>query len=113
MTSYDPLALQRLLSIAYKEGCTHAILEVSSHGLHQKRFANIPFHVGVLTNITAEHLDYHGTIDRYAKEKQKLFRHVQRTQGKYNIAVLPIDDRRGKIWAERLSFKQTITYGNQ
>jgi UDP-N-acetylmuramoyl-L-alanyl-D-glutamate--2,6-diaminopimelate ligase len=82
MTSYDPLALQSLLSLALKAGCTHAVLEVSSHGLHQKRFAHIPFHVGVLTNITPEHLDYHGTLERYAREKKKLFQSVQRIRGK-------------------------------
>lgn len=81
MTSYDPIDLHNILDMAVKYGCTHAVLEVSSHGLEQYRFKHIPFHVAVLTNITAEHLDYHRNMDQYAASKQKLFRTLQ-LQGK-------------------------------
>lgn len=103
MTSYDPMDLQSLLDVAVKGWCTHAVLETSSHGLTQYRFKSIPFHVAVLTNITAEHLDYHKTIDQYAASKQKLFRELQK-QGKKWTAVLPLDDAYGRRRSERMHF---------
>lgn len=111
MTSYDPMALQHILSEAYKAGCTHAVLEVSSHGLHQKRFNWIPFSVGVLTNITNEHLDYHKTMIAYAGEKQKLFRKVQETRKEPRAAILPSDDSRWKKRWERMQFGMKLMYG--
>lgn len=109
MTSYDPMDLHNILEMAVKYGCTHAVLEVSSHGLEQYRFKNIPFHVAVLTNITAEHLDYHRNIDQYAASKQKLFRILQ-NQGKKWVAVLPLDDQYGKRRAQRMHFGTLIGY---
>lgn len=110
MTSYDPIALHSILDMAVHRWCTHAVLEVSSHGLEQYRFKFIPFHVAVLTNITPEHLDYHKNLDQYAASKQKLFRILQ-NQGKRWVAVLPLDDQFGKRWANRMHFGTTITYG--
>lgn len=109
MTSYDPLDLHNILDMAVKYGCTHAVLEVSSHGLEQYRFKHIPFHVGVLTNITAEHLDYHRNLDQYAASKQKLFRILQ-NQGKRWVAVLPLDDQFGKRRSQRMHFGTSLTY---
>lgn len=79
MTSYDPMDLQAILENAIHYGCTHAVIEVSSHGLEQSRFDCVPFQCGGLTNITAEHLDYHKNIDRYASSKQKLFLKLQKS----------------------------------
>lgn len=110
MTSYDPMDLQNILEMAVKYGCTHAVLEVSSHGLEQYRFKSIPFQVAVLTNITAEHLDYHRNIDQYAASKQKLFRILQK-QGKKGTAILPLDDQYGKRWSQRMHFGTLIPYG--
>ncbi len=94
MTSYDPLVLQKILAHAYEAGCRYVVLEVSSHGFHQKRFHGIDFSVGVLTNITPEHLDYHKTMAAYAAEKQKLFRRVQQSTTAPRAAILPVDDTR-------------------
>jgi UDP-N-acetylmuramoyl-L-alanyl-D-glutamate--2,6-diaminopimelate ligase len=77
MTSYDPMALQSVLSKAHLSGAVYGVLEVSSHGLHQHRFDGVSFSVGVLTNISKEHLDYHGTFDNYVRSKQRLFYQVQ------------------------------------
>src|SRR3989344_955350 len=55
------------------EGCEYAVLEVTSHGLDQERVAGINFEIGVLTNITHEHLDYHKTFENYLRTKIKLF----------------------------------------
>lgn len=92
MTSYDPMDLQKYLALGLQEGCTYAVLEVSSHALAQRRFKKVKFSVAALTNITNEHLDYHQTFENYAVAKQKLFRQLQES-GKEGIAVLPMDDK--------------------
>jgi len=80
MSSPSPYVLNKILSDAKKSGCTHAVIETTSHGLHQHRFHGIKYTTGVLTNITAEHLDYHKTIDEYAKTKRILFETVAASQ---------------------------------
>ena len=76
MTSLDVFDLQSLLSTAKNNGCKIAILETSSQGLDQHRFEGIDFDVAVLTNITHDHLDDHGTVERYAESKKLLFKNV-------------------------------------
>lgn len=73
VTTPSPFAVQRYLSIAKRKGCSHVVLEVTSHALDQSRVWGIHFRVGVLTNITHEHLDYHKSYDRYVATKLKLF----------------------------------------
>ncbi len=62
-----------------KNGITHVVMEVSSHALHQHRVAGISYAVAVFTNLTHDHLDYHGTMENYAMAKQKLFTGLPRT----------------------------------
>ena len=73
-TTPDSLTLQRLLSQMVEAGCTHVVMEVSSHALAQHRAAGILFDVGVFTNLTQDHLDYHGTMEAYCDAKARLFR---------------------------------------
>ena len=73
-TTPDSLTLQRLLSQMVEAGCTHVVMEVSSHALTQHRAAGILFDVGVFTNLTQDHLDYHGTMEAYCDAKARLFR---------------------------------------
>ncbi len=61
------------LAEATGAGATHAVMEVSSHALDQGRCENIDFSVGIFSNLTRDHLDYHGTMDAYLKAKKKLF----------------------------------------
>lgn len=89
MTSYDPMNLQALLARGRQEWCKYAILEVSSHGLHQWRFKGIKFQIGVLTNVTAEHLDYHKTYLNYKLAKKKLFDYVAERWGDDKQVFLP------------------------
>ena len=65
--------LQKFLREAREAGCTHVVLEVSSHALDQGRVAGVRFDVAVITNVTREHLDYHGTMEAYRRAKRKLF----------------------------------------
>ena len=72
-TTPDALSLQRLFSQMVKAGCRYAVMEVSSHALMQKRTAGLHFAVGIFTNLTQDHLDYHGTMEAYCDAKAKLF----------------------------------------
>lgn len=73
VTNPEPLLLHKLLAEMVKKNCEYAVLEVTSHGLDQERVAGVHFDVGVLTNITHEHLDYHKTFANYVAAKAKLF----------------------------------------
>jgi UDP-N-acetylmuramoyl-L-alanyl-D-glutamate--2,6-diaminopimelate ligase len=69
VTSPDVISLHRFLADMVKAGCEYAVVEVSSHGIDQKRIAGVNFEVGVLTNIAPEHLDYHKTLKEYKRVK--------------------------------------------
>ena len=73
-TTPGALELQALLAKMAEAGCTHVVMEVSSHALAQQRTAAIDFAVGVFTNLTRDHLDYHGTMEDYCAAKARLFR---------------------------------------
>lgn len=74
VTTPDPMELQRLFRLAVDHGVTHVVLEVTSNGLDQFRVWGVPFTVAVITNITPDHLDYHGTFERYLDAKVQLAR---------------------------------------
>ena len=107
-TTPDPIVLQRLLSEYLRRGAHAAAMEVSSHGLDQGRVSGIHFDVGVFTNLTRDHLDYHGTMESYAEAKYRLFM----AEG-LRHAVVNVDDPWGRSLAERLksSTLDVITYG--
>lgn len=96
VTNPDARGLQGLLRRMVEAGCTHAVLEVTSHGLDQNRAVGCNFYVGVLTNITHEHLDYHGSFEDYKEAKLRLFR-----DAKY--AVLNQDDSSFGWFKSRIS----------
>ena len=72
MTTPSPSALQHFLAQAVSVGCTHAVIEVSSHALKQHRVWGIPFAVVVITNLTSDHLEYHASTDDYVAVHKKL-----------------------------------------
>jgi UDP-N-acetylmuramoyl-L-alanyl-D-glutamate--2,6-diaminopimelate ligase len=72
-TTLSGWALQKFLRQAVSAGCEYMVLEVSSHSLDQNRAWGIGFDAAVITNVTREHLDYHETMEEYAKAKEKLF----------------------------------------
>ncbi|MGZ3604746.1 MAG: Mur ligase family protein, partial [Thermodesulfobacteriota bacterium] len=72
-TTPESLELQRILSEMLREGTTHVIMEVSSHGLDLERVFGCQFDSAVFTNLTSEHLDYHKTLEQYFESKRKLF----------------------------------------
>lgn len=95
-TTPDPITIARLLREMADKKVTHVFIETSSHALVQKRVAGISFRGGVFTNITHEHLDYHGTFQAYIEAKQELFRLLP----KDGFALTNKDDRRGLIMVQ-------------
>jgi len=73
-TSPSPFLVQGFLKKLRRAHCTHAVLEISSHGLVQGRVHHTNPSIAAITNLSAEHLDYHGTMDQYEQDKGKLFR---------------------------------------
>lgn len=104
-TSPGPFAIQKFLRGAVKAGCTHAILEYSSHGLLQGRTWFTWPKVAAITNLSEEHLDYHGTMEEYLKAKKILFRMLR---GK-GTKVLNGDDRSYKDLIDVRSFRTVVT----
>ncbi len=90
-TTPDSNKLQKLLKQAVKEKKQYAVIEATSHGLNQHRLLGCNFKVGVLTNVTPEHLDYHKSMNNYLKAKAKLFKKV-------DIAVLNKDDKNYQLF---------------
>lgn len=72
-TTLSPWKLQAFLREAVREGCTHAVIETSSHALDQNRVWGVAYEIAVMTNVTREHLDYHETMAGYREAKRRLF----------------------------------------
>jgi len=95
VTTPDPPETQGYLARMVADGSTHAVLEVTSQGLAQHRVTGCDFDVAVLTNITHEHIDAHGSFQAYRKAKARLFEGLARTRrkpGVPKIAILNQDD---------------------
>ena len=105
-TTPGSLQLQSMLADMVKMGLGFAVMEVSSHSLDQGRVEGISFDVGIFTNITAEHLDYHKTIANYFKAKARLFDRLK--EG--GVAVLNIDDKKVAVLKKSIR-KKVLTYG--
>ena len=95
-TTPESLEVNALLARMVERGCTAAVMEVSSHALAQSRVHGLTFAAGVFTNLTQDHLDYHGTMDAYFDAKKKLF--DQLPDGA--VAVTNADDPRGDAIVE-------------
>lgn len=93
LTTPDPISFQAMLAQMVDAGCTHAFMEVSSHALDQQRVSPSMFDVAVFTNITHDHLDYHGTFDHYIAAKKLLFDGLSEDAD----ALVNIDDKRGPV----------------
>ncbi|MBL8885672.1 MAG: hypothetical protein JNK16_03350, partial [Phycisphaerales bacterium] len=74
MTTPPAIELSRTMSVMVENGCKFAAMEVSSHSLAQKRVAGLSFGIGVFTNLTQDHLDFHKTMEAYGATKAELFK---------------------------------------
>lgn len=111
VTTPDAPAVQRYLAQMRDAGCRYAVVESTSHGLDQRRVAAVAYDVAAVTNITHEHLDYHGSYEAYRAAKALLFRALFQTrvkEGTPRVAVLNADDEGSyadlqRVLAEELS----------
>lgn len=92
-TTPGPVELHRVLAQMWQAGLSHVAMEVSSHALDQGRVDDVAFRVAVFTNLTQEHLDYHGSLERYFAAKARLFDLLDRARG---CAVINVDDPWGR-----------------
>ncbi|MBB6612044.1 UDP-N-acetylmuramoyl-L-alanyl-D-glutamate--2,6-diaminopimelate ligase [Pontibacter sp. Tf4] len=95
-TTPDAVTLNELLAKMVQAGCTHCFMEVSSHAMVQQRVAGLTFAGGVFTNITHDHLDYHGSFDEYIKAKKSFFDMLPKTA----FALVNADDKRGAVMVQ-------------
>ena len=95
-TTPDPITLNRLLGKMADEGCQYAFMEVSSHSVAQRRIGGLNFAGGIFTNLTRDHLDYHGTFENYRDAKKGFFDMLPRE----SFAVTNADDRNGMFMVQ-------------
>ena len=110
-TTPEASDLLQTLAHGVAAGCTEAVMEMSSHALDQERVWGVPVDVGIFTNLTQDHLDYHGTMEAYAAAKTKLFRGVGADSPR--VGVVNIDDAFGKelLGVIRDEGSDCLTYG--
>lgn len=106
-TTPDALTVQQLLFEMAEAGCTYAVMEVSSHALVQERTAGIRFALGVFTNLTQDHLDYHGTMEAYCDAKARLFEACDAACVNGDDPWMP--HLLARFAGERLTFGQSMT----
>src|SRR6266436_3184534 len=112
-TTPESLDLQELLAQIANAGCKAAAMEVSSHALAQERARGLEWNVAVFTNLTQDHLDFHGTMESYFEAKAKLFSALAAQKQKNKpVAIVNIDDRYGQQLLDRIDKSvSVVTYG--
>src|SRR6195256_1307874 len=112
-TTPESLDLQELLAQIANAGCKAAAMEVSSHALAQDRTRGLEWNVAVFTNLTQDHLDFHGTMENYFDAKAKLFTQLGSQKKKRKpVAIVNIDDRYGEQLLNKIDKRiPAITYG--
>jgi UDP-N-acetylmuramoyl-L-alanyl-D-glutamate--2,6-diaminopimelate ligase len=109
-TTPESLEIQHMMAQMVRAGCRACVLEVSSHALEQKRVLGIEFDTAVFTNLTQDHLDYHGSMEAYFQAKARLFTEL-RSPTKKGTAVINIDDAYGAKLSERNQIEVLLTFG--
>lgn len=100
-TTPDPLTLNSLLAQMVEAGCDYAFMEVSSHAAVQRRIAGLKFAGGVFSNLTRDHLDYHGTVDNYMRAKKMFFDSLPPEA----FALVNADDKAGTFMVQNTAAK--------
>jgi UDP-N-acetylmuramoyl-L-alanyl-D-glutamate--2,6-diaminopimelate ligase len=109
MTSVGVPELMRRLKYMKAEGADWVVLEVTSHALAQHRVWGVPFSIAVMTNITHEHLDYHGTFEKYRDAKRLLFKHANHNKKGLRMGVVNAEDTSAELFAGDVA--NPVTYG--
>ncbi|AEA44195.1 UDP-N-acetylmuramoyl-L-alanyl-D-glutamate--2,6-diaminopimelate ligase [Fluviicola taffensis] len=105
-TTPDQIALNALLADMVDQGCSHCFMEVSSHAISQHRIAGLVFKGGAFTNITHDHLDYHGTFKEYIAAKKTFFDELKKDA----FALVNADDKNGMVMVQNTKAKVS-TFG--
>lgn len=106
-TTPFPVELWTMLDEAARAGCTDFVMEVSSHGLEERRVSAVPFACGVFTNLSQDHLDYHPSMEAYEAAKLRLF--TDYVDGEF-VAILNTDDPVGCRWNQAVRSRASSTY---
>jgi len=104
-TTPDSLTINHFLNEMVAMGCEFCFMEVSSHGIHQKRTEGLHFEGGVFTNLSHDHLDYHPTFAEYRDVKKSFFDHLPKTA----FALTNIDDKNGLVMLQN-TYAKKLTY---
>ncbi len=112
-TTPESLDIQELLDQMVNAGCRAAAMETSSHALAQERTRGLEWDVAVFTNLTQDHLDFHGTMENYFEAKARLFTQLSEQKQKTKpVAVINIDDHYGAQLLRKIDKKiSVVTYG--
>ncbi len=109
-TTPEALEVHQMLAQMLRAGCQACVMEVSSHALDQKRVYGVDFDVGIFTNLTRDHLDYHGDMERYYAAKKTLFQFLERGTKRGGV-VINIDDAFGERLNRETKAEIRLTYG--
>ena len=101
-TTPDAITMNQLLTRMLSHGCTHVFMEVSSHAVVQERIAGLSFAGGIFTNITHDHLDFHGTFDHYIRAKKGFFDQLPASA----FALTNVDDKRGLVMLQNTASRK-------
>lgn len=104
-TTPDSLTINYFLNEMIEVGCEYCFMEVSSHGIHQKRTEGLHFEGGVFTNLSHDHLDYHPTFAEYRDVKKAFFDHLPKTA----FALTNVDDKNGAVMLQNTAARK-LTY---
>ena len=107
-TTPDPISLNALLAEMVAAGCEYAFMECSSHAIHQHRIGGLTFQGGIFTNLTRDHLDYHGTFENYRDAKKMFFDGLPKTA----FAIVNADDRNGSVMVQNCAAR-VFTYSTR
>ena len=107
-TTPDPIELNRLLAQMVEAGCEYAFMECSSHAIAQKRIGGLRFTGGLFTNLTRDHLDYHGTFENYRDAKKAFFDGLDKNA----FAITNADDKNGMLMVQNCK-AQIKTYSTR
>ena len=107
-TTPDAIQLNRLLARMADAGCEYVFMECSSHAIHQHRIGGLHFTGGIFTNLTRDHLDYHGTFENYRDAKKMFFDNLP----KGSFAIINADDKNGMFMVQNTK-AQVKTYSTQ
>lgn len=112
-STISPFKLQKLLRDMVKDGCEYAVIEVTSHAMTQSRVFGVNFDMAIITNITRDHIEYHGSFNAYLNAKGGLFRKVskgKRKPGVPKVMILNADDKYYSYF-NQFAADRKITYG--